>query len=122
MQHRIDGYLRFGVPRGLRYEIILSKCLINILLLFILLQAIKKLAQPRGEAATRSLDPGRVQTNLSAYSPTATENPNFVTSCAEECKSDVTTVTWLDDVRDLEDMDNRLNEALETKMVTSLGR
>jgi hypothetical protein len=62
-----------------------------------------------------------VQTNLAADFPTATENPNFVTSYAEECKSDVTTVTWLDDVRDLEDMDNCLNEALEMKM-TSLGR
>jgi len=89
--------------------------------LFTLLQAIKKLAQPRGQAGARSQDSGCVQTNLTADFPTATENPNFVTSCAEECKSDVTTVTWLDDVRDLEDMDNRLNEALEMKM-TSLGR
>jgi hypothetical protein len=89
-------------------------------LLFTLLQAIKKLAQPRGQVGTRSRDSGCVQTNLTADFPT-TENPNFMTSCAEECKSDVTTVTWLDGVIDLEDMDNRLNEALEIKM-TSLGR
>jgi len=122
MQHRVDGYRRFGASRGLLYEIILSTRLINILFLFTLFQAIKKLAQPRGQAGTRSHDSGRVQTNLTVDFPTATENPNFVTSCAEECKSDVTTVTWLDDVRDLEDMDNLLNEALETKMMTSLGR
>ena len=122
MQNRVDGYRGFGVSRGLRYEIILSRCLINILFLFALLQAIKKLAQPRGQTGTRSQDSGRVQTNLTADFPTATENPNFVTSCAEDCKSDVTTVTWLDDVRDLEDMDNRLNEALEMKMMTLLGR
>jgi hypothetical protein len=122
MQHRVDGYRRFGVSRGLLYEIILSKCLINLLFLFALFQAIKNLAYRRGQAGTRPQDSGRVQTNLTADFPTATENPNFVTSCAEECKSDVTTVTWLDDVRDLEDMDNRLNEALEMKMMTSFGR
>ena len=94
---------------------------IIILFLFTLLQAIKKLAHPRGQAGTRSQESGCVQTSLTAEIPTATENPNFVTSCAEECKSDITTVTWLDDVRDLEDMDNRLNEALEMKMM-SLGR
>jgi hypothetical protein len=122
MQHRVDVYRRFGVSRGLLYEISLSKCLINVLFFFTLFQAIKKLAHPRGQAGTRSQDSGCVQTNLTADLPTATENPNFVTSCAEECKSDVTTVTWLDDVRDLEDMDNRLNEALEMKMMTSLER
>ena len=121
MQHRVDGYRRFGVSRVL-YEIILSKCLINILLLFNLFQAIKKLAHHRGQARTRSQDSACVQTNLTADLATETENPNFVTSYAEECKSDVTTVTWLDDVRDLEDMDNRLNAALEMKMMTSLGR
>jgi hypothetical protein len=121
MQHRVDGYRRFGVSRSLLDEIILSKCLINILFLFALFQAIKKLAHPRGQAGTRCQDAGRVQTNLTADFPTATENPNFVTSCAEECKSDVTTITWLDDVRDVEGMDNRLNEVLEMKMMTSLG-
>jgi hypothetical protein len=94
----------------------------NIHVLFTLFQAIKNLTHPTGHARTRSQDSGCVQTNLTADFHTPTENPNFVTSCAEECKSDVTTVTWLDDVRDLEEMDNRLNEALETKMMTSLGR
>jgi hypothetical protein len=122
MQHRVDGYRPFGVSGVLLYEIILSKYLTNIQFLFTLFQAIKKLAHPRGQTGTRSQDSGRVQTNLTADFPTATENPNFVTSCAEECKSDVTTITWLDDVRDLEDMDNRLNEVLEVKMMTSLGR
>lgn len=90
--------------------------------MFTLFQAIKKLAHPSGQAVTRSQGSGCVHTNLTADFPTATETPNSVTSCAEECKSDVTTVTWLDDVSDLEDMDNRLNEALEIKMMTSLGR
>lgn len=120
MQHRVSWYRHFGVSRGLLYEMILLKCLIYIQLLFTRLQALKKLAHPRGQAGTRSQDSGCVQTNLTADFPTATENPNFVT-CAEECKSDITAITWLDDVRDLEDMDNRMNEALEVKM-TSLER
>jgi len=90
--------------------------------LFTLFQAIKKLAHPRGQAGTLPQDSGCVQTNLTADFPTPTEYTNFVTSCAEECKSNVTTITWLDDIRDLEDMDNRLNEALEMKTMTSLGR
>jgi hypothetical protein len=49
--------------------------------------------------------------------PAVTESLNAVTSCTEDCKSNVTTFTWLDDVRDLEDMENHLNEALELKMM-----
>jgi hypothetical protein len=94
----------------------------NIHFLFTRFQAIKKLAHQRGHAGTRSPDPGCAQTNLTAELPTATDNPSVVTSCAEDCKSNVTTVTWLDDVRDLEDMENRLNEALEMKMMTSHER
>ncbi|XP_049801920.1 uncharacterized protein LOC126236550 [Schistocerca nitens] len=37
----------------------------------------------------------------------------------EDAKSRLTVLTWLDDVADLEDMDNRLNEALEAKMAAA---
>jgi enamine deaminase RidA (YjgF/YER057c/UK114 family) len=80
--------------------------------LFTVLQAIKKLAGPRGRSPDKSSPPRDLTDQLAA----ATENLSAVTSCTEDCKSNVTTVTWLDDVRDLEDMENRLNEALELKM------
>ena len=90
--------------------------------LFAPFQAIKNLARPKGQAGTRSPDRSCTQTGVTAELHAAAENLNDETSCTEDCKSSVTTVTWLDDVRDLEDMENRLNEALETKMMTSLGR
>jgi hypothetical protein len=80
------------------------------------LQAIKKLTNPRGRAGTRSPDQSSQATHLPDQLFAATENLSAVTSCTEDCKSNVTAVTWLDDVRDLEDMENRLNEALELKL------
>jgi hypothetical protein len=90
----------------------------NIQSLFTRFQVIKKLAHQTGHARTRSPDPGCAQTNLTADVPTGTERLSVVTSCAEDSKSNVTIVTWLDDVRDLEAMENRLNEALEIKLMT----
>jgi hypothetical protein len=80
------------------------------------LQAIKKLANPRGRAGTRSSDQSSPPRDLPGQLSAATENLSAVTSCTEDCKSNVTAMTWLDDVRDLEDMENRLNEALELKL------
>jgi hypothetical protein len=80
------------------------------------LQAIKKLGNPRGRAGTRSSDLSCPPTDLRDQLSAATENLTAVTSCTEDCKSNVTAMTWLDDVRDLEDMENRLNEALELKL------
>jgi hypothetical protein len=80
------------------------------------LQVIKKLASSRGQTETRSPDTCGPPTDLTVQLPAVTENLNSVTSCTEDCKSNVTTVTWLDDVKDLEDMENRLNEALELKL------
>jgi hypothetical protein len=75
------------------------------------LQAIKTIVNPRGRVGTRSPDqpspPRDVPDQLSVAA---------VTCCTEDCKSNVTVMTWLDDVTDLEDMENHLNEALELKM------
>jgi hypothetical protein len=80
------------------------------------LQAIKKLTNPRGRAGTRSPDQSSPPADLPDQLSVATENLSSVTSCTEDCNSNVTAVTWLDDVRDVEDMENRLNEALELKL------
>jgi hypothetical protein len=84
------------------------------------LQAIKKFVNTRGRVGTRfphqTSSPRDAPEQLSA----AAECHNAVTSCTEDCKSNVTAVTWLDDVRDLEDMENHLNEALELKMKEGL--
>jgi hypothetical protein len=80
------------------------------------LQAIKKIVNPRGRPGSRSQDHSIAPRDLPDQLSADTVLHSAVTSRAEDCKSSVTAVTWLDDVMDLEDMENRLNEALELKM------
>ncbi|XP_069704196.1 uncharacterized protein [Periplaneta americana] len=82
------------------------------------MKVLKKLGAPRREVCPQSPEQGDFSPDLTPVTGrTSPVDPvTSYTSREEDCKSSVTIVTWLDDVRDLEDMENRLNEALELKM------
>ncbi|PSN53171.1 hypothetical protein C0J52_18556 [Blattella germanica] len=81
------------------------------------LKVLRKLSSPRNH------NDGDNRTSDLPELPEVTTTTECIVSRSssrdEDSKSCITTVTWLDDVRDLEDMENRLNEALELKMRTA---